>query len=118
MKTFNIVQGGKENINWRCVTMIAEQAIEQSKENFSDIHLELEKQLVVHSPLDEGVVKKREWNVKPSTFSLNTTNPIRAIVEHLNVQPNPDKSFIPLSVGKCLNHILVDSFFKVHKGNF
>lgn len=100
MKTFNIVQGGKENINWRCVTMIAEQAIEQSKENFSDIHLELEKQLVVHSPLDEGVVKKRQWNVKPSTFSLNTTNPIRAIVEHLNVQPNPDKSFIPLSVGK------------------
>lgn len=41
-----------------------------------------------------------EWNVKASEFAKKTTNPIRAIVEHLNVQPNPEKSFIPLSVGK------------------
>lgn len=79
--------------------MIAGPAIEQSKENFNNIHLKLEEQLVVQSSLD-GVDKTRKWNVKPSKFALNTTNPIRAIVEHLNVQPNPEKAFIPLSVGK------------------
>lgn len=79
--------------------MIAGRAIEQAKEQFNNIHLEVEKQLVVNDPLDE-LINKRQWNVKPSQFSLNTTNPIRAIVEHLNVQPNPEKAFIPLSVGE------------------
>lgn len=41
-----------------------------------------------------------EWNVRPSDFSLNTTNPIRAIIENLDIEPNPEKQFIPLSVGE------------------
>lgn len=105
MKAFLIVEGEIEYY-LACVTMIAGQAVEQSKENFNNIHLKLEEQLNVQSSLD-GVPIKREWNVKPSTFSINTTNPIRAIVEHLNVQPNPDKAFIPLSVGKKLFFSLV-----------
>lgn len=41
-----------------------------------------------------------EWNIRPSDFSLNTTNPIRAIIENLDIEPNPEKQFIPLSVGE------------------
>lgn len=44
--------------------------------------------------------RDRNWSVVPSQFSLNTLNPIRAIVEHLKIEPNPEKSFIPLSVGE------------------
>lgn len=50
-----------------------------------------------------------EWNVKASEFAKKTTNPIRAIVEHLNVQPNPEKSFIPLSVGKSYAFYIASS---------
>lgn len=42
---------------------------------------------------------KRKWDVKVSNLSLNTYNPIRGIVENLQVSPNPNKKFIPLSVG-------------------
>lgn len=79
--------------------MIAGRLIEKTKENFNELNLKLESQLVVE-PSFSGVGKKRDWNVTPSQFALNTTNPIRAIVEHLNVEPNPNKAFIPLSVGK------------------
>ncbi|XP_055300992.1 tyrosine aminotransferase [Sitodiplosis mosellana] len=78
--------------------MLKGQAIEISKENFNNIHLAVKKQ-PVDSSSKENSLKKYEWNVQPSKFAINTTNPIRAIVEHLNVQPNPDKAFIPLSVG-------------------
>lgn len=43
---------------------------------------------------------ERKWNVKPSQLSLKTCNPIRSIVEHLQVKPNPNKQYIPLSIGK------------------
>lgn len=76
--------------------MLKGEVNEISTENFDTIHLKLDQQISIESPATE----KREWKVKPSKFALNTTNPIRAIVEHLNVQPNPDKPFIPLSVGK------------------
>lgn len=79
--------------------MIKGAANEVSKDNFDNFHLELKKQLV-DKPFEDISRKTREWSVKASQFSVNTTNPIRAIVEHLNVQPNPDKAFIPLSVGK------------------
>lgn len=52
-----------------------------------------------HHHLEQRFVE-REWNVRPSEFSLNTTNPIRAIIENLDIEPNPEKQFIPLSVGK------------------
>lgn len=49
---------------------------------------------------DKRPKRIRNWNVTPSQFSLNTLNPIRAIVEHLKIEPNPEKTFIPLSVGE------------------
>lgn len=52
-------------------------------------------------------VTVRDWNVVPSSFSLNTLNPIRAIVEHLAIEPNPEKSFIPLSVGELIKNCYV-----------
>lgn len=78
--------------------MLKGQANEINKDNFNKCHLELEQQLL-GKPSDDNPPKKSEWNVQASKFAVNTTNPIRAIVEHLNVQPNPDKAFIPLSVG-------------------
>lgn len=73
--------------------MIKRQTIVTKKENIKNIYLKLEDST-------EGHKVNRTWNVKPSKFAINTTNPIRAIVENLNVQPNPEKSFIPLSVGE------------------
>lgn len=84
--------------------MIKGEVNEISTENFDTTHLKLDQEFSIESTTATTVttdsVKKRDWNVKSSKFALNTTNPIRAIVEHLNVQPNPDKAFIPLSVGK------------------
>ncbi|KAI5632240.1 aminotransferase class I and II domain-containing protein [Phthorimaea operculella] len=40
-----------------------------------------------------------EWDVRASALARNTHNLIRGIVENLNVEPNPEKSFIALSVG-------------------
>ncbi|XP_031634159.1 tyrosine aminotransferase [Contarinia nasturtii] len=78
--------------------MIKGQVNELSTETFNNLHLDVKKQ-PGDEPIDDHFIKKREWNVKSSEFANLTTNPIRAIVEHLNVQPNPNKAFIPLSVG-------------------
>lgn len=92
------------------MTMIKGEVNELSKEDFNNFHLALKKQLA-DQPSDEFSRNKRQWNVKASQFAVNTTNPIRAIVEHLNVQPNPDKAFIPLSVGKLLFKFFFFFFF-------
>ncbi|XP_059471348.1 tyrosine aminotransferase [Neocloeon triangulifer] len=39
------------------------------------------------------------WNVPASRIARDTHNPIRAIVENLNLNPNPDKPMIALSIG-------------------
>lgn len=65
---------------------------ENSRENFKQVNY------VETQNKDRKHV--RNWNVLPSQFSLNTLNPIRAIVEHLKIEPNPEKQFIPLSVGE------------------
>ena len=44
--------------------------------------------------------KEKEWSIKTSSKALGTINPIRNIVEGLNLNPNPEKTFIPLSIGK------------------
>lgn len=44
--------------------------------------------------------KRNRWNVAISEFARLTHNPIRAIVEGLNIQPNPSKPLIALSIGK------------------
>ncbi|XP_021191290.3 tyrosine aminotransferase [Helicoverpa armigera] len=41
----------------------------------------------------------KEWNVRASTLARNTYNPIRDVIETLQIKPNPKKSYIPLSVG-------------------
>uniref|UniRef100_A0A182P8J3 Tyrosine aminotransferase n=1 Tax=Anopheles epiroticus TaxID=199890 RepID=A0A182P8J3_9DIPT len=43
--------------------------------------------------------KRNRWNVAISEFARLTHNPIRAIVEELNIQPNPSKPLIALSIG-------------------
>lgn len=88
--------------------MLKGQVNELTKKNLKNIHLEVKKQ-----PVDKvNTLKRYQWNVQPSKFAINTTNPIRAIVEHLNVQPNPDKAFIPLSVGESkIAFIFVLLFF-------
>lgn len=42
----------------------------------------------------------KSWNVRASDFAVNTHNPIRAIVESLQLEPNPNKQMIALSIGK------------------
>jgi hypothetical protein len=39
------------------------------------------------------------WNVSASLLSKKTFNPIRNIVETMNLKPNPDKAMITLSIG-------------------
>lgn len=43
--------------------------------------------------------KRAGWNIQASAFATNSVNPIRQIVENMDVQPNPDKALIPLSIG-------------------
>lgn len=39
------------------------------------------------------------WNVQASWGALNTVNPIREIIETMNLAENPNKKVIPLSIG-------------------
>ncbi len=45
-------------------------------------------------------VKKTKWRIIVSSKAKETVNPIRTVVETLKLEPNPDKQFIPLSIGK------------------
>lgn len=45
-------------------------------------------------------IKRSRWNCEISDFARYTHNPIRAIVENLKIEPNPDKPMIALSIGK------------------
>lgn len=40
------------------------------------------------------------WEVPASDIARRTHNPIRAIIENIVVEPNPNKQLIALSVGK------------------
>lgn len=47
-----------------------------------------------------GMDTGRPWaEIEPSAFSKNTINPIRRIVDAMNVQPNPDKPLLKLHIG-------------------
>ena len=39
------------------------------------------------------------WKVQASCGALNTSNPIREIIETMNLAENPNKKVIPLSIG-------------------
>ena len=40
-----------------------------------------------------------KWNIRPSSISYKTFNPVLNILETLNLRPNPDKAPISLSIG-------------------
>ncbi|XP_067641577.1 tyrosine aminotransferase [Eurosta solidaginis] len=42
---------------------------------------------------------RKSWNIKSSKLAKKTNNRIRAIVESLQIKPNPEKPMIPLSIG-------------------
>lgn len=42
------------------------------------------------------------WDVKISDFARYTHNPIRAIVEGMKIEPNPEKQLIALSIGMLI----------------
>ncbi|RXM29569.1 Tyrosine aminotransferase [Acipenser ruthenus] len=44
-------------------------------------------------------IRKPKWNIRASEMSRKTFNPIRAIVDSMNVEPNPSKNMIALSIG-------------------
>lgn len=58
-------------------------------------------QVVVKKKLAGGVQdnKATGWKVKASDGALNTSNPIREIIETMNLAENPAKKVIPLSIG-------------------
>lgn len=39
------------------------------------------------------------WSIQASCGALNTSNPIREIIETMNLSENPNKKVIPLSIG-------------------
>lgn len=39
------------------------------------------------------------WKVKASSGALSTSNPIREVIETMNLSENPNKKVIPLSIG-------------------
>lgn len=50
---------------------------------------------------------RQRWNIQPSEMSINTLNPIRAIVDGMKLTPNPEKPMIALSIGEMLHHYLI-----------
>ena len=42
---------------------------------------------------------REEWKVRASIVAKNTFNPIRNILETMNIAPNPEKKMISLSIG-------------------
>lgn len=48
----------------------------------------------------QSTLRDGRWNVTCSEFAKKTHNPIRAIVDGMSIQPNPDKAMIALSIGK------------------
>lgn len=57
---------------------------------------------------------RKGWNIKASKISTKTHNRIRAIVESLKIQPNPDKPMIPLSIGEQI-FFKIKCFSKLHR---
>lgn len=43
--------------------------------------------------------RRTGWDIKMSDFARYTHNPIRAIVEGMKIEPNPEKQLIALSIG-------------------
>lgn len=70
--------------------------------------------------LDSSIVEKKcneepSWNIKASSTARNCRNYIREVVDGLNLQPNPEKPVIALSIG--LSHFTHFFFFFYYKNN-
>jgi tyrosine aminotransferase len=48
------------------------------------------------------LTQEESWSVLASETARRTFNPIRAIVDKMDLKPNPHKEFIPLSIGEPL----------------
>ena len=68
-----------------------------SIDTFVEHHRIAENLHVVASPVMSN--NAEEWTVPVSTQSLNTVNPIRDLVDQLNIPTNTEKPLIPLSIG-------------------
>lgn len=70
------------------------QITNEEKKDFRNIKIEVKDDSVVHI--------RRNWKVLPSYFSLKTIHSIRDFVTsvEMEIQINPNKIFIPLSLGK------------------
>lgn len=44
--------------------------------------------------------KKSKWTIASSLMARRTYNPIRAVVDGMKLEPNPEKELISLSIGK------------------
>jgi tyrosine aminotransferase len=42
------------------------------------------------------------WSISSSESAKNTFNPIRAVLENMNIKPNADKHVISLSIGTSI----------------
>lgn len=54
---------------------------------------------VKEPPTSGGSKIADDWNVRASDRSMRTINPIRNLVQNIDVKPNPNKELIKLSVG-------------------
>ena len=53
---------------------------------------------------ESAPTKRAKWSVSASEMSMRTHNPIRAVVDSMKLDPNPDKEVIALSIGKVKNN--------------
>ena len=50
----------------------------------------------------------KTWKVEASFIAKRTNNPIRSIVENINMEPNPEKCVIALSIGEISHFLFLD----------
>ncbi len=50
----------------------------------------------------QSTLRDANWNINCSDFAKRTHNPIRAIVDGMEIKPNPEKQMIALSIGEFL----------------
>ena len=49
--------------------------------------------------MKDNLRNTKQWKVSASTMAKNTFNPIRNILETMDLAPNPEKPMISLSIG-------------------
>lgn len=62
-----------------------------------------------------STLRDANWNVNCSDFAKKTHNPIRAIVDGMTIQPNPEKPMIALSIGEFRKKFLSEKMLIMYK---